>query len=94
MSFKKIFTFKAGNVEFQGLYPTSLPLPKVKMPELLRVLLHPDQWFYYPIASLFTRFYRRFSKSHAGYPQLYLLWTVIGVVLVLVIIFYLTGGKG
>jgi len=86
MPFKQVFSFKVRRVQFQGLYPTSLPLPKVTMPKGLRLLLHPDQWFYYPIANLFMKLNRGLSKSHTGVPQMYLLWIVIGAILTLVII--------
>lgn len=87
--FKQVFSFKAKDVQFQGLYPTSLPLPKATMPKGLRILLHPDQWFYYPIASLFMTLNRGLSKSHTGVPQMYLLWIVIGTLITLVVIFCL-----
>jgi hydrogenase-4 component B len=90
--FKKVFSFRARSVEFQGLYPVSLPLPKARMPQWLRVLLHPDQWLYYPLAGLFPRVCRGISRSHTGYPQLYLLWIALGMILVLVVIFLVTGG--
>jgi len=84
--FKRAFSFKMGNVDFKGLYPTSLPLPKATMPKGLRILLHPDQWFYYPIANLLMKLNRGLSKSHTGVPQMYLLWTIVGAILTLVII--------
>ncbi|MCX6010242.1 MAG: proton-conducting transporter membrane subunit [Chloroflexi bacterium] len=86
MPFKQVFSFKVRGVQFQGLYPTSLPLPKVTMPKGLRLLLNPDQWFYYPIANLFMKINRGLSKSHTGVPQMYLLWIVAGVILTIVII--------
>jgi hydrogenase-4 component B len=87
--FKQVFSFKTGDVDFKGLYPTSLPLPKASMPKGLRILLQPDQWFYYPIANLFMKLNRALSKSHTGMPQLYLLWIIVGVILTLAVILLL-----
>lgn len=87
--FKQIFTFHFKNIEFRGLYPTSFPLPKISMPEWQRMFLNPDQWFYYPIGRLFMKLTHGLSRSHTGHPQMYLLWTAIGVILVICILLYL-----
>jgi hydrogenase-4 component B len=92
MPFKQVFSFRARNIEFQGLYPTSFPLPQMRMPKWLRVFLHPDQWLYYPAANLFMKLNRGFSKSHTGVPQMYLLWIATGVILAMVIMLCLSGG--
>jgi hydrogenase-4 component B len=87
--FKQIFTFHFKGIEFRGLYPTSLPLPKISMPQWQRMFLNPDQWFYYPLGRLFMKLTRGFSRSHTGHPQMYLLWTAIGVILAIVMLLYL-----
>jgi hydrogenase-4 component B len=89
--FKKIFTFHFKNIEFRGLYPTSFPLPKISMPEWQRIFLNPDQWFYYPLGRLFMKLTRGFSRSHTGHPQMYLLWTAIGMILMMVLVLSLPG---
>jgi hydrogenase-4 component B len=89
--FKQIFTFHFKSIEFRGLYPTSLPLPKISMPEWQRMFLNPDQWFYYPIGRLFMKLTRGFSRSHTGHPQMYLLWTAIGVIALIFILIHFSG---
>jgi len=89
--FKQIFTFQFKNIEFRGLYPTSFHLPKISMPAWQRMFLNPDEWFYYPIGRLFMKLTRGISRSHTGHPQMYLLWTAIGVVILIFILLYFPG---
>jgi hypothetical protein len=52
-----------------------------------------DRWIYFPIGSAFVRIGRFFSKAHNGVPQLYIFWQVAGLVLSIVLVFWLMGGK-
>jgi hydrogenase-4 component B len=52
-----------------------------------------DRWIYFPIGSAFVGIGRIFSKAHNGVPQLYILWQVAGLVLSIVLVFWLMGGK-
>jgi NADH:ubiquinone oxidoreductase subunit 5 (subunit L)/multisubunit Na+/H+ antiporter MnhA subunit len=67
--------------------------PKLSPPQPLARCLDFDRWLYFPIGSAFVRIGRTFSRIHNGVPQLYLLWQVIGLVLSIVLVFWLVGGK-
>ena len=87
MPFKQSLFFQGqGMCSSRDCTPPLYRYLKSQCPKGLRLLLNPDQWFYYPIANLFMKINRGLSKSHTGVPQMYLLWTIIGVILTLVII--------
>jgi len=66
---------------FQGIYPSgAVHVPKFPAP--LRRALDFDQWLYTPAIKLIDRAAGRVSRTHVGTPQIYLLWIVIGAVLV------------
>lgn len=67
--------------------------PKLSPPQPLARCLDFDRWLYFPIGSAFVRIGRTFSRIHNGVPQLYLLWQVIGLVVSIVLVFWLVGGK-
>jgi hydrogenase-4 component B len=48
-----------------------------------------DRWFYYPFTKSVISASRWFARSHVGIPQVYLLWTVIGAVITITMIFWL-----
>ena len=55
--------------------------------------LNLDRWIYFPIGSAFVRVGKAFSRVHNGVPQLYLLWQVVGLVLSIMLVFWLMGGR-
>jgi len=66
---------------FQGIYPSgTVHVPKFPAP--LRRALDFDQWLYTPAIKLIDRAAGRVSRTHVGTPQIYLLWIVIGAILV------------
>jgi hydrogenase-4 component B len=66
---------------FQGMYPSGqIHVPKFPAP--LRRALDFDQWLYTPFIKMVDRAAGRVSRTHVGTPQIYLLWIVIGAVLV------------
>ncbi|UWG96495.1 hypothetical protein LPY66_16600 [Dehalobacter sp. DCM] len=67
--------------------------PKWKLPRSLTVVLDLDRWFYFPIGKRFMQFAGKFSQTHRGRPQLYLLWQVIGIGLFFLGLFWLMGVK-
>ena len=67
--------------------------PQLSPPQPLARSLDFDRWLYFPIGSAFVRIGRTFSRIHNGVPQLYLLWQVIGLVLSIVLVFWLVGAK-
>ncbi len=66
---------------FEGLiYPES-PLDRIKSPQKIYRGLDLDEVLYYPTADLVVRFFQKFRKSHVGTPQVYLLYQVIGILI-------------
>jgi len=52
-----------------------------------------DRWIYFPVGAAFVRVGRTLSRIHNGVPQFYLLWQVVGLVLSLLLVFWLVGGR-
>ena len=70
---------------FVRIYP-SFRLPKIQM-GFLKKLFDFDGWLYNPLVNSGSRLADKISRSHSGLPAMYMLWQLIGVVLVLVILF-------
>jgi hydrogenase-4 component B len=70
---------------FVRVYP-SFRLPSFKM-GFLKKLIDFDGWLYNPLVKSGSRLTDRISRSHSGLPAMYMLWQLVGVVLVLVILF-------
>jgi hydrogenase-4 component B len=64
-------------------------LPQIPPPQPLVRGLDFDRWVYFPIGSAFVRIGKTFSRAHNGVPQLYLLWQVVGLVLSIMLVFWL-----
>lgn len=66
---------------FQGIYPSArVHVPRFPAP--FRNALDFDHWLYAPTAKAIDRAADRVSRTHVGIPQIYLLWIVIGAILV------------
>jgi hydrogenase-4 component B len=75
---------------FQGIYPSGqIHVPKFPAP--LRRALDFDQWLYTPFIKMVDRAAGRVSRTHVGTPQVYLLWIVIGAVVVTGILLLVRG---
>jgi hydrogenase-4 component B len=75
---------------FQGIYPSgTMHVPKFPAP--LRRALDFDQWLYTPFIKMVDRAAGRVSRTHVGTPQIYLLWIVIGAVIVTGILLLVRG---
>lgn len=75
---------------FQGLYPsTKVHVPRFPAP--LRRALDVDHWLYAPAAKVIDRTAARISRTHVGIPQIYLLWIVIGAIVVTGILLWVRG---
>lgn len=75
---------------FQGVYPTGkVHVPK--FPALLRRALDFDQWLYAPTVKVIDGAADRVSRTHVGTPQIYLLWIVIGAIIVTGILLWVNG---
>lgn len=66
---------------FQGIYPSArVHVPRFPAP--FRNALDFDHWLYAPTAKAIDRAADRVSRTHVGIPQIYLLWIVIGAIVV------------
>ncbi|MBZ5689525.1 MAG: hydantoin racemase [Acidobacteriia bacterium] len=73
---------------FQGIYPSGrIPVPR--FPASLRRALDFDRWLYTPSVKAIDRTADRVSRTHVGIPQIYLLWIVIGAIVVTGILLWL-----
>ena len=73
---------------FRNVYP-HVPVPRPKMPEWVRRACQLDQWLYQPFIRFGTRVTERLSRTHSGIPQTYMLWQVVGMILVIALLFWL-----
>jgi hydrogenase-4 component B len=74
----------------QGVYPAGkVRVPK--FPALLRRALDFDRWLYVPTVKAIDRGADRVSRTHVGTPQIYLLWIVIGAVIVTAVFLWVNG---
>jgi len=76
------------NTAFAMVYPR-LPVPRLPTLGRLRPVLDFDLWLYGPLVRLGGSFADRISRSHVGIPQLYMVWQVAGMVIVLALLFIL-----
>ena len=73
---------------FEKVYVTT-GVPRGRYPTSLAKLFDVDSWLYGPVIRTGGRVAERFSRSHVGIPQWYLVWQVVGVVIVLAALFAL-----
>ena len=76
------------NMAFSRLYP-HVPLPRVPGMDRLRSLLDADGWLYSPLVRGGSGLVDKVSRSHVGTPQLYIIWQVAGMAIVLGFLFWL-----
>lgn len=65
--------------------------PQWKLPVALTTILDLDRWIFFPIGKGFLQSCKKLSQTHQGRPQIYLLWQVIGIILVFLGLFWLKG---
>lgn len=68
---------------FRGIYPT-VRVPRVSYPRALSAAFDADHWLFQPLVAAGAWLTQRFSRTHSGVPQQYLLWQLVGLVLVLI----------
>jgi hydrogenase-4 component B len=74
----------------QGVYPSGkVPVPR--FPALLRRALDFDRWLYVPTVKAIDKGADRVSRTHVGTPQIYLLWIVIGAIIVTAVFLWVNG---
>lgn len=66
---------------FHGIYPT-VRARAPRFPPRLRSLLDLDRWLYMPVARGVEQAASEAGRIHSGIPQVYLLWIVVGAVVV------------
>jgi len=71
------------------IYP-ELPTVHLKRPQRIYKGLDFDQLFYYPLVDLVMRFSQKFRRTHVGIPQAYMLYQVIGIIVLLAIVFWIS----
>jgi len=64
-------------------------VPRAGYPESLARVFDVDSWLYAPLVRAGGRVTERFSRSHVGIPQWYLVWQVVGVALVLAALYWM-----
>ncbi|MGB8493629.1 MAG: proton-conducting transporter membrane subunit [Candidatus Acidiferrum sp.] len=75
---------------FQGIYPSGkVHVPRFPAP--LRRALDFDQWLYRPTVKVIDTAADRISRTHVGILQIYLLWIVIGAIVVTGILLWVRG---
>jgi len=74
------------NEAFPKVY-LRVPVPRLPGLGRLRSAFDLDTWFYNPLVRGGERAVNKVSRSHVGIPQLYMIWQVAGMVLVIAILF-------
>ena len=75
---------------FEHMVSLGLPSIHLRRPERIYRGLDFDQLIYYPFVDWFIRLSQNFRRTHLGIPQAYMLFQVVGIVLVGVAIFWLS----
>jgi len=71
---------------FANIYP-SIPMPRLPRPSAILRALNIDNWLYYPGLQLGERIIQAIRLTHAGVPQLYMLWVIVGAALAVIVLF-------
>lgn len=77
------------NAAFAKIYP-HIPVPKIPGSEALKKLLDLDHWLYDPLTRQSGQTVDKISRSHVGIPQLYMIWQVGGIVVVIATLLMIT----
>jgi hydrogenase-4 component B len=67
---------------FRSIYPT-VRLPRLPYPRTLMSAFDADNWLFQPMVRAGDWLTHRFSRTHSGVPQQYLIWQLVGLVVVL-----------
>lgn len=90
--FKELVSFKVGKIKFRGLYPSEFLSFKVSIPLWIKKIINPDEWLYYPVANKIEKLFNLIEKLYDRLIQHYTFLFIIGIVLVILLVFYLLGG--
>jgi hydrogenase-4 component B len=83
--------FATFNRAFAGIYPT-VRLPRLKFPRILERAFDLDSWLYGPFIRAGSKVAERISRTHVGIPQMYMIWQVVGMIVVLALLFWALKG--
>jgi hydrogenase-4 component B len=75
------------NEAFAKIYP-NVPIPRWAGLKKLRSVLDLDKWLYNPLVRTSGRVVDKVSQSHVGIPQLYMVWQVAGMVIVVAVLIW------
>jgi hydrogenase-4 component B len=77
------------NEVFARVYPQ---LPKPRLPGLkkLQCVLNFDVWLYLPVLKHLRKFVTGVSRTHVGIPQLYIVWQIVGMGIVIAVLLFIT----
>jgi len=70
------------------VYP-HVPIPRLPSIKKLKALLDLDHWLYNPLVKAGGNTVDKVSRSHVGTPQLYMVWQVGGMVIVLAVLIWI-----
>jgi hydrogenase-4 component B len=70
---------------FSGMFP-AIGIPKVSLFESVQRVLNLDVWLYRPVISWMGTVADRLSRTHTGIPQIYMIWQLVGMVIVFAIL--------
>jgi hydrogenase-4 component B len=77
--------YDAFKTAFRSIYP-SMPLPRMPYPRRLMSVFDADTWLYRPLVRAADWLTHRFSRTHSGVPQQYLMWQLLGLVVVVIVL--------
>ena len=89
LPFKRFFRIRVGRYQREGVYPT-FQLPKLSLPTRLKRIFDVDEYFFYPIVRGSMILFNKFSRTHVGIPQVYVLWMIVGLILAIIVLFSLS----
>ena len=76
------------NRTFAKVYP-HLPVPRLPGLKKLQAALDMDSWLYNPLVRGGGSVTDKVSRSHIGTPQLYMVWQIAGMVIVLAVLIWI-----
>ncbi len=91
--FKNLVSFRIGKVQFKGFYPVTTPSIKISVSEKFLKILQPDEWLYYPLANKCVKLFEYVEKIYELTTKKYIAWLILGSIVVMVLLFYISGGK-
>lgn len=83
--------FASFNRAFAGIYPT-MRVPRLHFPQALERVFDLDSWLYGPFVKAGSKLAERVSKTHVGIPQMYMIWQILGMIIVLLLLFLVLKG--